>query len=139
MNDKDNDSPVATIDICADGPLIVNTAAEIDGTTVDAGAALCRCGQSSNKPYCDGSHNAAGFKDAGAVEARGETESAPSSHLTVKLAKNGPILCSGPLTVRSADGSATYAGAKAALCRCGASTNKPFCDGTHGKIEFQTG
>jgi CDGSH-type Zn-finger protein len=38
-----------------DGPLLV----EVDGKV---NAALCRCGRSSNKPYCDGSHKRVGFK-----------------------------------------------------------------------------
>ncbi len=128
----------ATIDLCENGPMIVNTAMVIDGKSVEPGAALCRCGQSANKPYCDGSHNTAGFEDAGAVE--GATgDDGPVATLTVKLAQNGPILCSGPLTVRSADGSTTHAASRAALCRCGKSERKPFCDGTHGKVGFEAG
>ena len=37
---------------------------------VAGGLALCRCGQSKNKPFCDNSHRDAGFVDAGAVKAR---------------------------------------------------------------------
>ena len=129
----------ATIDLCENGPMIVNTAMDLDGTTVDPGAALCRCGQSDNKPYCDGSHNTTGFTDPGHVEAKSAADTALAETLKVKLAPNGPILCSGPLTVRSADGAATHAAGKAALCRCGQSNNKPFCDGTHGKVGFEAG
>ena len=127
----------ATIDLCTDGPMIINTPATINGTEVEAGAALCRCGHSSNKPYCDGSHNTQGFKDAGDVENKEAGDHPYVEALNVKTAPNGPVLCSGPLTVRSADGTATFAGTKAALCRCGQSQNKPFCDGTHSKIGFE--
>lgn len=138
MSDDNTDQPGATIDICENGPLIVNIAADADGKRIEPGAALCRCGESKNKPYCDGSHNTTGFKDAGAVEPKGAADSATAETLTVKFAAHGPILCTGPLTVRSADGTAVHAGLKAALCRCGASATKPFCDGTHGKIGFDS-
>ena len=131
-------STKATIELCENGPMIVNTAMELDGKTIEPGAALCRCGQSANKPYCDGSHNTAGFTDAGSVDGAAG-EDTPVETLAIKLAKNGPVLCAGPLTIRSADGTATHAAGKAALCRCGKSDNKPFCDGTHGKVGFETG
>jgi 3-phenylpropionate/trans-cinnamate dioxygenase ferredoxin subunit len=56
--------------------------------------------------------------------------------------KNGPYLVSGDLsqlTVTDADGN-TYdltGKQQIALCRCGGSVNKPFCDGTHSRIGFQ--
>jgi CDGSH-type Zn-finger protein len=56
--------------------------------------------------------------------------------------KNGPYLVSGDLsqlTVTDADGN-TYdltGKQQIALCRCGGSVNKPFCDGQHSKIGFQ--
>lgn len=51
---------------------------------------------------------------------------------------NGPYLVSGPVIIQDADGN-EYPIKKqtVALCRCGGSTNKPFCDGTHSKIGFQ--
>ena len=56
--------------------------------------------------------------------------------------KNGPYLVTGDLSqlaLTDADGKAyDLTGKQAiALCRCGASVNKPFCDGTHSKIGFQ--
>ena len=51
--------------------------------------------------------------------------------------ENGPYLVKGPVTLRDADG-AEYPIERAtiALCRCGGSTTKPFCDGTHSKVGF---
>ncbi|CAN5587282.1 hypothetical protein BH24ACT22_BH24ACT22_18340 [soil metagenome] len=51
---------------------------------------------------------------------------------------NGPYLVSGPVSITDADGN-EYTSDKesVALCRCGASTNKPFCDGTHSKAGFE--
>jgi len=48
---------------------------------------------------------------------------------------NGPVKCEGLLTITGSDGRATTTD-KAFLCRCGASGNKPFCDGTHKQIGF---
>ena len=59
--------------------------------------------------------------------------------VTIRLRKNGPYVVEGD-EVRIVDwnGSAYKVERRpAALCRCGASTNKPFCDGTHSKKGFQ--
>jgi uncharacterized Fe-S cluster protein YjdI len=50
---------------------------------------------------------------------------------------NGPLLVTGGVRVVDAEGTVLYEGAKATLCRCGGSGNKPFCDGTHEKIGFR--
>lgn len=51
---------------------------------------------------------------------------------------NGPYLVKGPVIVTDAEGGEFRAERKTvALCRCGGSTNKPFCDGTHSKIGFR--
>lgn len=54
---------------------------------------------------------------------------------TVALAKNGPLLVRGELTIKTPSGPVTDT--RATLCRCGASGNKPFCDGTHRTIGFE--
>jgi uncharacterized Fe-S cluster protein YjdI len=51
--------------------------------------------------------------------------------LEVRASKGGPLLLRGPVRVADADGNLLYEGERAALCRCGGSSNKPFCDGTH--------
>ena len=53
--------------------------------------------------------------------------------------KNGPYILEGPLEIVDPTGQTISipAGKKAALCRCGGSVTKPFCDGTHSKIGFQ--
>ena len=56
--------------------------------------------------------------------------------LELRASANGPLLVSGGVRIRDADGTVLYEGEKAALCRCGQSGNKPFCDGTHKKIGF---
>ena len=57
--------------------------------------------------------------------------------VTITPLENGPYLVKGPVTVRDADGGDYRIERETiALCRCGASTTKPFCDGTHSKIGF---
>lgn len=57
---------------------------------------------------------------------------------SIKVLPNGPYMVDGDAGVIDWNG-ASYAIAKRPfyLCRCGASTNKPFCDGTHSKAGFK--
>ncbi|WP_336487952.1 CDGSH iron-sulfur domain-containing protein [Methylobacterium nigriterrae] len=55
----------------------------------------------------------------------------------ITVRRNGPYSVSGPIELVDADGNLYAVQDKAALCRCGASSTKPFCDGTHSKIGFQ--
>jgi CDGSH-type Zn-finger protein len=58
---------------------------------------------------------------------------------TIKVLQNGPYLVQGDDITAVDWNGATYTIPKRpfALCRCGASTNKPFCDGTHTKLGFK--
>lgn len=56
--------------------------------------------------------------------------------VTIKIRDNGPYVVEGDFKLTDASGNEVPV-LKAALCRCGASTTKPFCDGTHSKIGFQ--
>ena len=52
--------------------------------------------------------------------------------------RDGPLLVRGPFTLRDQDGNEIEVGRKTvALCRCGKSRNRPFCDGTHQLIRFR--
>lgn len=186
-----------------------------EGRTFDAQSseyALCRCGQSKNKPFCDGTHEKIGFEgketatrkpyvrqakkydgptmvlsdaenlcafarfcdpegqiwnlieqtDNPAV--RGlvirEANHCPAGRLVVHDKKTGkeiehkltpsigvvedPALgCSGPLWIRggipieSHDGKRYEVRNRVTLCRCGASSNMPFCNGSHASIQFK--
>ncbi len=55
----------------------------------------------------------------------------------VRASENGPLLISGGVRILDAEGTVLYEGEKAALCRCGGSSNKPFCDGTHKTNGFR--
>jgi CDGSH-type Zn-finger protein len=181
---------------------------------VEASYALCRCGASKTKPFCDGSHTNVGFDgtevasrtpfasraetydgptlvlsdaedlcafarfcDAGGkiwalvwqttdAAARElvirEANSCPAGRLVVHdkkthkeierplapsigVVEDPALECSGPLwvrggiTVESADGTVYERRNRVTLCRCGASSNKPFCDGSHASIKFDDG
>ena len=58
--------------------------------------------------------------------------------VTIQVRLNGPYLVRGPITLVDADGNEFELpkGSGVALCRCGGSTTKPFCDGTHSKTGF---
>ncbi|MFY9780188.1 MAG: CDGSH iron-sulfur domain-containing protein [Candidatus Baltobacteraceae bacterium] len=176
--------------------------------------ALCRCGASANKPFCDGTHQKIGFDgtetaprrpfdeqattldgpqmvlsdvealcayarfcdNAGSIwnliEHTGnagvrstvahEASHCPSGRLVVRDKQTGKAIepeskpsiglvedpaeaCSGPLWARggirveAADGSSYEIRNRVTLCRCGASQNKPFCDGQHAAVKFTDG
>jgi CDGSH-type Zn-finger protein/uncharacterized Fe-S cluster protein YjdI len=102
----------------------------------DTRMALCRCGGSQNQPFCDGSHAQHGFADDGALRA-GEAPPVATvgGRLEIRARPDGPLMLTGPLTVFGTNGRAA-SGESTFLCRCGASSNKPYCDGTHKKIGF---
>jgi uncharacterized Fe-S cluster protein YjdI len=55
----------------------------------------------------------------------------PDAAATIRPEKNGPLDVRGSVRVEDSRGAAFDAGPRFALCRCGGSRNKPFCDGTH--------
>ncbi|MCC6948583.1 MAG: CDGSH iron-sulfur domain-containing protein [Bradyrhizobiaceae bacterium] len=169
--------------------------------------ALCRCGQSASKPFCDGTHARVGFSShrdpthtpdgvvdyAGAnivvhfnklqcsaaeecaralpevfrhgekpwirpdradseklVEVirrcpsgalrysyKGETGPAHNDPPSVRIRKNGPYEVRGSIPLRASSWSVGATRENYALCRCGASKNKPFCDGSHWRVKFK--
>lgn len=58
------------------------------------------------------------------------------SLLKIKVIPNAPLLIEGTVEITLADGSVIEK-TNPHLCRCGASKNKPYCDGTHARIEFR--
>ncbi len=167
--------------------------------------ALCRCGESSSKPYCDGTHAKTGFDgtetaatdsfrercaDLGGIgmqvsddrsicvhagfcgnrvsnvwKMTGETddsvvraqvmamvERCPSGALTfsvdgaeiepalpveISVIADGPLWLTGGIAVERADGEPFETRNRVTLCRCGQSSNKPLCDGSHKKVGFE--
>lgn len=58
--------------------------------------------------------------------------------MTIIILENGPILIDGPVKFKSQgdDNFSEVQGSKVALCRCGNSESKPFCDGSHNACDF---
>lgn len=179
--------------------------------TKGAKYALCRCGQSAKKPFCDGTHAKIGFDgtetaDRASYASQAEMQRGPALSLSDQenlcafgrfcdpngrvwnqvaqtddpaVAKvfvpqvhkcysgrlvawdnatgraleervnpqisitqdpaegcSGPIWVEGGITVEAADGTAYEVRNRVTLCRCGQSSNKPFCDGTHASMKF---
>lgn len=120
------------------GPIALHAEMEIEGHGACVRATLCRCGASKNKPFCDGSHGEAGFSATGEPPTKeSQPLAARAGKLSVSPAKNGPLLLKGNLEIVSGTGRTLNRVEKTALCRCGQSQNKPYCDGTHGKVGFQ--
>jgi CDGSH-type Zn-finger protein len=217
-----DDRPEQRIDVTEDGPYRVHGRLPLRpvsvvrsewGESVDAdvgeplptGAsyALCRCGMSSTKPFCDESHLRIGFDGCETADRAPRVERAreirgrdiaftddqslcihaaycedretdvwamvrdssdpevrarmsrmighcPSGRLALEppadagdpevlLERDGPIWVKGAVQLRAADGSMYEVRGRMALCRCGNSSNKPFCDDTHAEIGFRDG
>ena len=93
---------------------------------------LCRCGASKNKPFCDDQHLDIEFFDNGSIGQMSDwmSVSRPQT-ITVTCVKNGPLKFRGYLRIYNKKGQEciTISGA---LCRCGKSSKKPFCDNNQG-------
>jgi CDGSH-type Zn-finger protein/uncharacterized Fe-S cluster protein YjdI len=139
--DGGGDEPVPEVNelrLRENGPYAVRADVELAGRGPMLRATLCRCGASSNKPFCDGSHNAAKFVATGEPASR---ESTPLAHrggrLEIRPEPDGPLAVTGSLEICAGTGRTVDRVGSARLCRCGGSSTKPFCDGTHAKIGFR--
>jgi CDGSH-type Zn-finger protein/truncated hemoglobin YjbI/uncharacterized Fe-S cluster protein YjdI len=132
------DPPVNTIRLRQDGPYAVNARIVLPGAEGDIRRrTLCRCGASKNKPYCDGTHASIGFV------ATGEPLTRPFSALDqrdgaleITPMRDGPLEVKGPAELVSGTGRTFAKTVHVLLCRCGGSSSKPFCDGTHALNGF---
>ena len=61
----------------------------------------------------------------------------PPQRREIRASENGPLLVTGGVRIVDAEGNVLHEGERAALCRCGGSKNKPFCDGTHRTNGFK--
>ncbi|MGH8188690.1 MAG: CDGSH iron-sulfur domain-containing protein, partial [Steroidobacteraceae bacterium] len=131
--------PVNLLGIREAGPYAVRGQLEIDGEERGFRATLCRCGASKNKPFCDGSHHKVNFTASGEPPS-GKTDMLPvrDGALAIEPEVNGPLAIRGNLEIISGTGRVVARVTSARLCRCGGSATKPFCDGTHARIGFQS-
>ncbi len=104
-----------------------------DGSVTHANSlSLCRCGASKNRPFCDDQHLEIEFFDSGAVQQLSDwmPVTRPQT-ISVTVVENGPLKFRGYLRIYNKKGQEciTMSGA---LCRCGKSSKKPFCDSSQG-------
>ncbi len=119
------------------GPYALHAELVVDGADDGFRATLCRCGMSKKKPWCDGSHVDAGFVASGEPKTGDVTALAVrSGPLRVTPTANGPLRVAGNLEICSGTGRTVARVVETALCRCGHSGNKPFCDGSHRAAGF---
>ena len=130
---------INSVRVRENGPLAVRAPVSIDGQDAGYRVTLCRCGASTHKPYCDGSHSGAGFAGSGEPA---PTESAPlpqrNGALKVEPIHDGPLHVSGNLEVITGTGKTINRVTECWLCRCGHSGKKPYCDGTHKRVGFRS-
>ena len=130
-----------TVRVAPDGPVYLRgdlVIEDAEGESVEEiRAALCRCGLSKNKPYCDNSHVKEDWKAEGSVgTAKAKDAPEGQSRLKARVLPSGPVLLEGPYRLLDAEGEVCLESGGGALCRCGRSSNKPFCDGAHKDAGF---
>ncbi|MFV0525314.1 MAG: (4Fe-4S)-binding protein [Acidimicrobiales bacterium] len=110
-------------------PWIVVDAADAD----DIAAAIDRCPSGALSYTRTGPGGTDATEDASAGTAADEPAGAA---VVVTVMADGPNVVRGPVEVRTNEGELIRTADRVALCRCGASDNKPFCDGSHVRVGF---
>lgn len=118
--------------VTAAGPLKVTgniTLIEEDGTVTHANhLTLCRCGASKTRPICDDQHLEVEFFESGTIQRASDCMKVNRPQtLTITCIQDGPLVLKGYSRVYNRKGQ-EFLSMQTALCRCGQSTKKPFCD-----------
>jgi CDGSH-type Zn-finger protein/uncharacterized Fe-S cluster protein YjdI len=132
--------PVNLISVREGGPYAIRADIRLDGAPAgNFRYTLCRCGASKNKPFCDGSHNEMKFAASGEPPT-GKAGMLPvrDGALEITPTTDGPLQVRGNMEIISGTGRVVARLESARLCRCGGSNTKPFCDGTHTRINFRS-
>ena len=134
----DEQPPVVNlIRLRENGPYAVHAPISVGGEPAGLRRTLCRCGASRSKPFCDGSHHEAGFEATGEPPSQlSEALEVRNGPLEVTPLPDGPLKLEGSIEIVSGTGRTIDRRTRAFLCRCGASANKPFCDGSHKRVGF---
>jgi CDGSH-type Zn-finger protein/uncharacterized Fe-S cluster protein YjdI len=129
--------PVNMMNIRENGPLAVRAQIILDQKPIGFRATLCRCGASKNKPFCDNSHHDLPFTATGEPATIDMPPLASrDGPLQIDALPNGPLRVQGNLEICSGTGRTVKRTNGEALCRCGQSASKPFCDGSHKRAGF---
>lgn len=125
-----------TITVMEDGPLHCKGELRIGGDA-HSEAYLCRCGRSANTPFCDGSHQGHFEDEASLTVTDFDPDAFPVEPLEITPMQDGPLMFRGAFLLAEPEGHLVAGSSKAALCRCGASERKPYCDGAHRGCGFK--
>ncbi|MCL4250530.1 MAG: CDGSH iron-sulfur domain-containing protein [Anaerolineae bacterium] len=129
-----------TIRLWVDGPIEIRGDLHISGAHVEIAdetrVTLCRCGASDNKPFCDNAHLKSGFQAADPPAKPGQALTVTGGKLHIEPEANGPLYIRGSMTILNDAGEVIFAGEETWLCRCGHSTDKPFCNSMHRQVGF---
>lgn len=102
---------------------------------------LCRCGLSRNQPFCDNSHRRHGWRSGPSHDPPAPpapAEPAKAVPTTIVPRADASLKLDGTLRLYHSDGRVMADTGSALLCRCGASASKPFCDGSHARVDFRS-
>lgn len=127
------------------GPLLVMGDLRIvddEGQTIaeEHRVTLCRCGRTRNQPFCDNSHLMAGFRshEYTARDGAGDQPAQESADgkTTITATRDGSLHFEGRVVIMTQEGETLDDTGDVWLCRCGRSSDKPFCDLSHqGEFE----
>ncbi len=130
---------VNTVHVRENGPLALHAPHAVADQPPALRATLCRCGASQNKPWCDGSHTGIGFQATGEPATKqSQPLASRDGPVTITPTVDGPLKLEGPIELVSGTGRTINRITETWLCRCGASGNKPYCDGSHRRIGFKS-
>ena len=128
-----------------DGPLLMVGDLQVedpDGELLahEARLTLCRCGLSRNQPFCDNSHLRRFWRSGPSSEPNDEPpaprEGAGEQPTRIVAARDASLRLRGHVRIFDEEGKLLAEAGKTALCRCGQSANKPFCDMSHEEAGF---
>ncbi len=132
---------VNLVTVRENGPYWMRGELTVDEKSVGFRAALCRCGSSKRKPFCDKSHKYVGFAATGeppSCKSQLEPLKQRDGVLTVEPEHDGPLAMQGNIEIVAGSGRTVAITREVRLCRCGASDNKPFCDESHRVTGFRS-
>jgi CDGSH-type Zn-finger protein/uncharacterized Fe-S cluster protein YjdI len=130
-----------------DGPLLMVGDLDVrtpDGEQIthEARLTLCRCGLSRNQPFCDNSHLRRNWQSGPTTEPATEPppprEGALDQPTRVVPLADASLELRGHLRIYHSDGKPLVEAGRVLLCRCGQSSNKPFCDTSHHDAGFRS-